>query len=101
MRNPWKLTTLLFAGLFAASIARGAGADVKNPRQAALEYLTAAAASLNDIAGDPPKKTANPDPYDTGKPTGPAKSTTNHRYKAIQLIDAAIVQVKQSIKAGD
>jgi hypothetical protein len=79
MRNPWKLTSLLFAGLLAASVTTTAVADRQPKMQEALRLLGKARTTL---------KAAN---HDKG----------GHRVKAIELVDSAIAEVEAGIKFDD
>ena len=76
MRNPWKLTSLLLAGLLAASVTTSAVADRQPKMHDALRLLGKARTSLKDASDD----------------------KGGHRVKAIELVDAAIVQVEAGIK---
>jgi len=76
MRNPWKLTSLLLAGLLAASVTTVAVADRQPKMHDALRLLGKARTSLKDANDD----------------------KGGHRVKAIELVDAAIVQVEAGIK---
>lgn len=76
MRNPWKLTSFAFAGLFVASIGVGAvGAEPQPKMHDALESLKSARESLKAATSD----------------------KGGHRAKAIDLTNAAIVQVEKGI----
>lgn len=76
MRNPWKPTSFVLAGLFVASLGiNSAGADRQPLMQDALASLKSARDAL---------KNAN---HDKG----------GHRVKALELTNAAIVQVEKGI----
>jgi hypothetical protein len=76
MRNPWKPTSFVLAGLLVASFGmNSAGADRQPVMQDALANLKQAQAAL---------KNAN---HDKG----------GHRVKALELTNAAIVQVEKGI----
>jgi len=76
MRNPWKPTSFILAGLFVASLGmHAAGADRQPLMQDALASLKSAANSLKNAA------------HDKG----------GHRVKALELTNAAIVQVEKGI----
>ena len=76
MRNPWKPTSFVLAGLFVASIAmNSAGADRQPVMQDALVNLKQAANALKNAT------------HDKG----------GHRAKALELTNAAIVQVEKGI----
>ena len=76
MRNPWKPTSFIFAGLFALSLGMSAaGADRQPLMHDALANLKSAATAL---------KNAN---HDKG----------GHRAKALDLTNAAIDQVQKGI----
>ena len=76
MRNPWKPTSFVLAGLLVASFGmNSAGADRQPLMQDALASLKQAATTL---------KAAN---HDKG----------GHRVKALELTNAAIVQVEKGI----
>ena len=80
MRNPWKVSSIVFATVLAAMIGRSAiqSADAEpQPRmQEALGSLRAAAGSLEAAS------------HDKG----------GHRAKALELTRAAIVQVEEGIR---
>jgi len=75
MRNPWKPTSFVLAGLFVASLGMNAGADRQPLMQDALASLKSAANSLKNAT------------HDKG----------GHRAKALELTNAAIVQVEKGI----
>jgi hypothetical protein len=76
MRNPWKLTSLLLAGLLATSVTTSAIADRQPKMKDALRHLVNARSSLKNAA------------HDKG----------GHRVKALELVDGAIVEVEAGIK---
>jgi hypothetical protein len=80
MRNPWKLTTLLFAGVLAASIGRGAvntaSAEPQPVMRTALDDLRAAAQALEHADRD----------------------KGGHRAKALELTRGAIAQVEAGMR---
>ena len=81
MPNPWKLTSLALAGLFATSVAGhgfapSVGADPQPKMRTALDHLRSAETALQQAA------------HDKG----------GHRKKALELTQAAITQVKAGIK---
>ena len=76
MRNPWKLTALALAGLLAIQHTPLVAADAQPKMHAALESLRSAERSLEQAA------------HDKG----------GHRKKALELTQAAIVEVKAGIK---
>jgi hypothetical protein len=80
MRNPWKVTTFLFAALLAGSIGGGAlqraSAEPQPKMREALESLRAAASSLEHAD----------------------KDKGGHREKALELTRSAINQVEEGIK---
>ena len=81
MRNPWKLTTLLFAGVLAASIGRGAvvntaSAEPQPVMRTALDDLRAAAPALDHADRD----------------------KGGHRAKALELTRGAIAQVEAGMR---
>jgi hypothetical protein len=76
MRNPWKPTSFVLAGLFVASLGiNAAGADPQPNMKDALASLKSARDSLKDAT------------HDKG----------GHRGKALELTNAAIVQVEKGI----
>ena len=76
MRNPWKPTSFVLAGLFVASLGmNAAGADRQPLMQDALASLKSAANSLKNAT------------HDKG----------GHRAKALEFTNAAIVQVEKGI----
>jgi len=76
MRNPWKPTSFIFAALFAASIGmNAAGAERQPHMQDALANLKQASTALRNAT------------HDKG----------GHRGKALELTNAAIVQVEKGI----
>ena len=76
MRNPWKPTSFLLAGLLVASIGmNAAGADRQPLMSDALTNLKQAQTALKNAA------------HDKG----------GHRAKALELTNAAIVQVEKGI----
>ena len=76
MRNPWKLTSFALAGAFALSLASAAGADPQPKMRDALDHLQSAERALGLAA------------HDKG----------GHRKKALELTQAAIVEVREGIK---
>jgi hypothetical protein len=76
MRNPWKLTSLLLAGLFAASVTGSAVADRQPKMHDALRLLGKARTTLKNADND----------------------KGGHRVKAIELVDGAIAEVEAGSK---
>jgi hypothetical protein len=77
MRNPWKPTSFVLAGLFVASLGiNAAGADRQPNMRDALASLKSAATSLKNAS------------HDKG----------GHRVKALEHTNAAIEQVEKGIK---
>ncbi len=77
--NPWKLSTIIFASLFSATLATQAFQTADADRQ---PHMQAALSSLQSAKGQPEKPTA-----DKG----------GHRAKALQLTRDAIAQVEKGI----
>lgn len=77
--NPWKLSTIIFASLFTATLATQAFQTADADRQ---PHMRAALSSLQSAKGQLEKATA-----DKG----------GHRVKAIELTKAAIAQVEAGI----
>lgn len=76
MRNPWKLTSLLLAGLLAASVTTSAIADRQPKMKDGLRHLINARTALKHATSD----------------------KGGHRVKAIELVDGAIIEVEAGIK---
>jgi hypothetical protein len=78
-RNPWKVTTIVFAGLFGVATASGIALAKRQPlMRDALHDLQVARGTLEAATAD----------------------KGGHRVKAIELTDAAIAEVKQGIEFG-
>lgn len=77
--NPWKLTTFLFAGLFAATVAVQAVPSAEAEKQ---PHMKMALAALKKAAGQLEKAS-----HDKG----------GHRVKALELTREAITQVEKGI----
>jgi len=76
MHNPWKPTSFVLAGLFAASLGmNAAGADRQPLMHDALASLKSAASTLKNADND----------------------KGGHRVKALELTNAAITQVEKGI----
>jgi hypothetical protein len=76
-RNPWKLTTILLAGLLGASVLTGTAFAKRQPlMRDALHDLQVARATLDAAAPD----------------------KGGHRVKAIELTDQAIAEVRDGIQ---
>ncbi len=79
-QNPWKMTTAVFAGLFALTAAIGVASARRQPlMKDALHDLAIARDTLEAAT------------HDKG----------GHRVKALELTDQAIAEVKLGIEAGN
>ena len=76
MRNPWKLTSLLFAGLLATSVTTQALADRQPKMKDALRHLVNGRTALKNATAD----------------------KGGHRVKALELVDGAIAEVEAGIR---